>query len=100
MFESDPRVLYLSIHRYDNGSFFPGSADANYSVVGTGKGEGYNVNIPWNKVGGVYVCDCPSIFHGTACDCAINILSLNTTHVIVLHHSVNSFISAHLLYAT
>jgi histone deacetylase 6 len=51
MFESDPRVLYLSIHRYDNGSFFPGSADANYSVVGTGKGEGYNVNIPWNKVG-------------------------------------------------
>ncbi|PNF26149.1 hypothetical protein B7P43_G04459 [Cryptotermes secundus] len=51
MFESDPRVLYLSIHRYDNGSFFPGSKDANYSVVGTGKGEGYNVNIPWNKSG-------------------------------------------------
>jgi acetoin utilization deacetylase AcuC-like enzyme len=50
MFESDPRVLYLSIHRYDNGSFFPGSKDANYSVVGTGKGEGYIVNIPWNKV--------------------------------------------------
>jgi histone deacetylase 6 len=50
MFESDPRVLYLSIHRYDNGSFFPGSKDANYNVVGTGKGEGYNVNIPWNKV--------------------------------------------------
>lgn len=51
LFESDPRVLYISIHRYDNGSFFPGSTDANYSVVGTGKGEGYNVNIPWNKVG-------------------------------------------------
>jgi len=51
LFESDPRVLYVSIHRYDNGSFFPGSTDANYSVVGTGKGEGYNVNIPWNKSG-------------------------------------------------
>jgi hypothetical protein len=25
--------------------------DANYNVVGTGKGEGYNINIPWNKVG-------------------------------------------------
>jgi len=51
LFESDPRVLYISIHRYDNGSFFPGSTDANYTIVGTGKGEGYNVNIPWNKVG-------------------------------------------------
>lgn len=51
IFEADPRVLYLSIHRYDNGSFFPGSSDANYNVVGTAKGEGYNINIPWNKVG-------------------------------------------------
>ncbi|KDR24372.1 Histone deacetylase 6 [Zootermopsis nevadensis] len=51
IFEADPRVLYLSIHRYDNGSFFPGSSDANYNVVGTAKGEGYNINIPWNKSG-------------------------------------------------
>lgn len=51
IFEADPRVLYVSIHRYDNGSFFPGSTDANYTEVGTGAGRGFNVNIPWNKKG-------------------------------------------------
>ncbi|XP_035701530.1 histone deacetylase 6 isoform X3 [Folsomia candida] len=48
MFESDPRVLYISIHRYDNGFFFPCSPDANYNVVGQGQGSGFTVNIPWN----------------------------------------------------
>ncbi|XP_046383461.1 histone deacetylase 6 isoform X1 [Ischnura elegans] len=51
IFESEPRVLYVSLHRYDNGSFFPSSKDANYSVVGEGLGRGFNVNIPWNKRG-------------------------------------------------
>ena len=51
IFESDPRVLYISLHRYDNGSFFPGSLDAGHDRVGKGKGEGFNVNIPWNKKG-------------------------------------------------
>ncbi|XP_062700271.1 histone deacetylase 6 isoform X2 [Aedes albopictus] len=51
IFESDPRVLYVSVHRYDNGTFFPKSTDANYDVVGSGSGEGFNVNIPWNKKG-------------------------------------------------
>ncbi|XP_071547214.1 uncharacterized protein HDAC6 isoform X2 [Panulirus ornatus] len=50
-FESDPQVLYISIHRYDHGFFFPSSEDANFDYVGTGAGEGYNVNIPWNKSG-------------------------------------------------
>ncbi|XP_008555902.1 histone deacetylase 6 isoform X1 [Microplitis demolitor] len=49
IFEDDPKVLYISIHRYDNGSFFPSSVHANYNVVGNGKGEGFNVNIPWNR---------------------------------------------------
>jgi histone deacetylase 6 len=49
MFESDPRVLYISIHRYDHGTFFPCSEDANYNVVGKGDGVGFNVNIPWNN---------------------------------------------------
>ncbi|XP_049882101.1 histone deacetylase 6 isoform X1 [Pectinophora gossypiella] len=47
----DDHILYISIHRYDHGSFFPHSKDADYTVVGEGKGEGYNVNIPWNKRG-------------------------------------------------
>lgn len=57
-FESDPRVLYISIHRYDNGLFFPSSEDGNYDRVGKGDGEGYNVNIPWNKV---LYCMCGNI---------------------------------------
>ena len=51
MFYNDPRVLYISLHRYDNGTFFPGKPDANYDFVGTGAGEGFNVNIPWNGPG-------------------------------------------------
>uniref|UniRef100_A0AAG5DL14 Protein deacetylase HDAC6 n=1 Tax=Anopheles atroparvus TaxID=41427 RepID=A0AAG5DL14_ANOAO len=51
IFENDPRVLYLSVHRYDNGSFFPKSSDANFDAVGSGQGEGFNVNIPWNRKG-------------------------------------------------
>ncbi|XP_013133269.1 PREDICTED: histone deacetylase 6 isoform X1 [Papilio polytes] len=47
----DNRILYMSIHRYDNAAFFPHSKDADYKAVGEGAGEGYNVNIPWNKRG-------------------------------------------------
>lgn len=49
MFETDDTVLYISLHRYDDGTFFPGSPDANYDQVGKGKGAGYNVNIPFNR---------------------------------------------------
>jgi histone deacetylase 6 len=52
MFESDDRVLYMSLHRYNNARFFPSSTDADYDKVGIGKGTGFNVNIPWNKSGG------------------------------------------------
>lgn len=51
IFESNPKVLYMSVHRYDNATFFPKSKDANYDSVGNGTGEGFNVNIPWNKKG-------------------------------------------------
>ncbi|CAG7822287.1 unnamed protein product, partial [Allacma fusca] len=46
MFENDPRVLYISIHRYDYGSFFPCSSDADSKCVGQNAGEGFTVNIP------------------------------------------------------
>uniref|UniRef100_A0A8C8T030 Histone deacetylase n=1 Tax=Pelusios castaneus TaxID=367368 RepID=A0A8C8T030_9SAUR len=48
-FYSDPSVLYVSLHRYDNGNFFPGSGAP--EEVGSGMGVGYNVNIAWT--GGV-----------------------------------------------
>uniref|UniRef100_A0A2A4K9K1 UBP-type domain-containing protein n=1 Tax=Heliothis virescens TaxID=7102 RepID=A0A2A4K9K1_HELVI len=47
----DDKILYMSIHRYDHGSFFPHSKDADHTAVGEGKGEGFNVNVPWNKRG-------------------------------------------------
>ncbi|TRY64948.1 hypothetical protein DNTS_024632 [Danionella cerebrum] len=48
IFEEEDSVLYISLHRYEDGTFFPGSEDANFDKVGQGKGRGYNVNIPWN----------------------------------------------------
>ncbi|KAM8946051.1 histone deacetylase 5 [Pelodytes ibericus] len=48
-FYSDPNVLYLSLHRYDDGNFFPGSGSP--EEVGAGCGVGFNVNIAWT--GGV-----------------------------------------------
>ncbi|XP_073397420.1 histone deacetylase 6 isoform X1 [Dendrobates tinctorius] len=55
IFQDDPSVLYVSLHRYDDGTFFPRSDDAAFNKVGSGPGEGFNVNIPWNggKMGDV-----------------------------------------------
>uniref|UniRef100_A0A1B0FCJ5 Histone deacetylase n=1 Tax=Glossina morsitans morsitans TaxID=37546 RepID=A0A1B0FCJ5_GLOMM len=51
IFESNPNVLFISVHRYDNGAFFPKSKDGDFDAVGKGAGIGFNVNIPWNKKG-------------------------------------------------
>uniref|UniRef100_A0A8C8SUH0 Protein deacetylase HDAC6 n=1 Tax=Pelusios castaneus TaxID=367368 RepID=A0A8C8SUH0_9SAUR len=48
MFEEDPSVLYVSLHRYDHGSFFPSSEDADADRVGQGPGRGFTLNVPWN----------------------------------------------------
>ncbi|XP_074550672.1 histone deacetylase 4 isoform X2 [Halichoeres trimaculatus] len=42
-FYTDPSVLYLSLHRFDDGNFFPGSGAPD--EVGTGAGVGFNVNM-------------------------------------------------------
>ncbi|XP_036092339.1 histone deacetylase 4 isoform X2 [Rousettus aegyptiacus] len=42
-FYSDPSVLYISLHRYDDGNFFPGSGAPD--EVGAGPGVGFNVNM-------------------------------------------------------
>ncbi|XP_058533951.1 histone deacetylase 9 isoform X5 [Ochotona princeps] len=44
-FYADPSILYISLHRYDEGNFFPGSGAPD--EVGTGLGEGYTINIAW-----------------------------------------------------
>lgn len=45
-FESDPNVLYISLHRHDNGNFFPGTGAV--TEVGAGEGKGFTVNIPFS----------------------------------------------------
>lgn len=46
IFYDDPSVLYLSIHRHDDGNFFPGTGAS--TECGSGAGVGYNVNIAWS----------------------------------------------------
>lgn len=43
IFFADPTVMFLSIHRFGHG-FYPGTGDE--GETGTGKGLGYNLNIP------------------------------------------------------
>ncbi|XP_053311882.1 histone deacetylase 7 [Spea bombifrons] len=45
VFYRDPNVLYISLHRHDDGNFFPGSGAAD--EVGASSGEGFNVNVAW-----------------------------------------------------
>ncbi|EGW34429.1 histone deacetylase HDA1 [Spathaspora passalidarum NRRL Y-27907] len=50
-FYNDPRVLYISMHRYENGRFYPGTKYGNSDQVGEEEGEGFNINIPWRSSG-------------------------------------------------
>ncbi|XP_068579965.1 polyamine deacetylase HDAC10 [Cebidichthys violaceus] len=50
-FEDDPSVLYFSWHRYEHQKFWPQLRDSDYDCVGKEKGAGFNINVPWNKVG-------------------------------------------------
>ncbi|XP_043389166.1 histone deacetylase 7 isoform X12 [Chelonia mydas] len=45
VFYKDPDILYISLHRHDDGNFFPGSGAAD--EVGSGAGEGFNINVAW-----------------------------------------------------
>ncbi|KAF5828661.1 hypothetical protein DUNSADRAFT_17277 [Dunaliella salina] len=49
IFEDDPTVMYMSLHRHDHGSFYPGTGAAH--EVGMGPGRGYTVNVAWDSGG-------------------------------------------------
>jgi histone deacetylase 6 len=42
IFYDDDTVLYISIHRFDQGAFFPGQK-GRLEMIGEGKGRGYNI---------------------------------------------------------
>ncbi|KAF2491543.1 hypothetical protein BU16DRAFT_121413 [Lophium mytilinum] len=46
-FYDNPNVLYISLHVYKNGMFYPNGPDGDHLHCGEGAGEGRNVNIPW-----------------------------------------------------
>ncbi|XP_056137660.1 polyamine deacetylase HDAC10 [Lampris incognitus] len=50
-FEDDPSVLYFSWHRYEHRRFWPNLRESDYDSVGRERGAGFNINVPWNKVG-------------------------------------------------
>lgn len=56
MFYENPNVLYISLHVYQNGTFYPGTpagggTDGGLNQCGAGKGVGRNVNIGWHEQG-------------------------------------------------
>uniref|UniRef100_A0A914DS01 histone deacetylase n=1 Tax=Acrobeloides nanus TaxID=290746 RepID=A0A914DS01_9BILA len=48
-FYNDPRVTYFSIHRYENGRYWPHLEESNYDHIGEGSGKGHNINVPINE---------------------------------------------------
>ncbi|KAK4122591.1 histone deacetylase A-like protein [Parathielavia appendiculata] len=57
MFYDDPNILYISLHVYRNGEFYPGKPDSPFTPdggiehCGAGPGLGKNVNIGWHDQG-------------------------------------------------
>lgn len=57
IFYDDPNVLYISLHVYQNGTFYPGRPedpsvpDGGIENCGAGPGVGKNVNIGWHDQG-------------------------------------------------
>ena len=39
-FYNDPRVLYISLHRFENGKFYPGTKYGDLNQVGRAQGKG------------------------------------------------------------
>lgn len=50
-FYDDPNILYISLHVHENGRFYPPGPEGGMDRCGTGRGEGFNVNIPWETKG-------------------------------------------------
>lgn len=40
-------MLFVSLHRTDNLSFYPGNVECRPQYTGKGKGEGFNINVAW-----------------------------------------------------
>ena len=62
IFETDPSVLFISVHRYDHGTFYPAGDEGDYPNCGKKDGEGSKLNIPLNHYDKKYIkykCQAP-----------------------------------------
>lgn len=50
-FYHDNKVLYVSLHRFELGKYYPGTINGQYDQAGEGEGEGFNCNITWPVAG-------------------------------------------------
>ena len=73
IFESDPNVLFISLHRCGRG-FFPGTGQLDEAGVGAGKGR--TVNVPWLQAG-LGDADCESL---------LLLQFVSSPHALLLHH--------------
>lgn len=54
--------MYFSIHRYENGQFWPNLRESDWDYTGSGDGQGFNINVPLNATG-MRDTDYLAIFH-------------------------------------
>lgn len=57
----NPDILYISIHKFCHGSFYPGELGG-LNYLGKDKGEGYNLNFPLNPVITQFIGDSEYIY--------------------------------------
>lgn len=50
-FYDNPNVLYVSIHRYEKGKYWPELIESNFNFTGAAQGKGFNFNFPLNQTG-------------------------------------------------
>ena len=72
VFLEDPNVLFISLHRYDHGKFFPYSGHVDH--IGAAQGRGYSINIPFDT------SSRPSLQYQTISDEAFDAVAV---HVVV-----------------
>lgn len=70
------RVLYFSIHRYENGQFWPNLRESDWDCTGNGDGQGFNINVPLNATG-MRDTDYLAIFHQVLLPVASEVCNIN-----------------------
>uniref|UniRef100_A0A3Q1GYI4 Histone deacetylase domain-containing protein n=1 Tax=Acanthochromis polyacanthus TaxID=80966 RepID=A0A3Q1GYI4_9TELE len=96
LFQEDPSVLYFSVHRYELGSFWPHLSESDSNFVGSGRAEGRNINVPWNKTE-MTDADYIAAFYHVLLPVAYEVTHRTTQYYSVLHSSTQYYTLLHTL---